>query len=242
MSATPETQIDTLATKAMEGLFERVRILEANDYYRPSVFTGAVSRPPTRAELDALLGTPESYNGNALILVRDTTNDKYWLVYGDGSGSEWYHVRMDATRDPIIGARLDHSVNQTITDATDTVLTWDTEIYDIGGFHDGVNPTRLTAPTDGLYHVGANVRWSNNATGERRVQLLHSSSGNAFASQSAHFASGTAVILLDQQVSMDYYALAGEYFEARVYQNSGGNLVLQHPTFHQFSIHLVHQS
>lgn len=38
---------------------------------------------------------------------------------------------------------------------TDTAVSWDTEVRDDGGFWNSGQPTRLTAPEDGWYHVGA---------------------------------------------------------------------------------------
>ena len=56
------------------------------------------------------------------------------------------------------GAYVSRSTTQSITNATATAISFDNEFFDVGGYHDNVNPTRFTVPTTGKYmfhfHVG----------------------------------------------------------------------------------------
>ncbi len=90
--ATPDTLITLDAIENLNRLIDRVRSLESNDYWQPVEFVGVTSDPPTQGEMDAILGTPESYNANMVALVKDTLNNRDWFVFGDAGGSTWYPV------------------------------------------------------------------------------------------------------------------------------------------------------
>lgn len=52
--------------------------------------------------------------------------------------------------------RLTHSTSQSIAEATETVVTFDTESHDTDTMHGSGNPTRITFTTAGLYVVSFN--------------------------------------------------------------------------------------
>ena len=83
MPADIESIIEQSAVRRIEKLINDVRRLQANDYYTPKSVVGVTSNPPTDAELDSLLGTPASYNRDTIVFIKDTTNSRYWFVYGD---------------------------------------------------------------------------------------------------------------------------------------------------------------
>lgn len=91
--STPEELINSLAEKQIALQNQKVRALESNDYYRPVDATGVTSDPPTQGELDSILGTPASYKTNVVALVRDTTNSRNWIVFGETDTNDWYAIK-----------------------------------------------------------------------------------------------------------------------------------------------------
>ncbi len=73
------------------------------------------------------------------------------------------------TGDPLTvnAARVGKTVAQLIpSTGTLTVLSWDTEDYDVGSLHDNaVNNSQLVPPVDGLYLVTANIHFGDSGTG-----------------------------------------------------------------------------
>lgn len=64
------------------------------------------------------------------------------------------------------------SSNQTLTTATPTAITADSENYDTDGMHDSVsNTTRITVNTPGRYLFSTCVRFGSGSTGFRQVQF-----------------------------------------------------------------------
>jgi hypothetical protein len=120
-------------------------------------------------------------------------------------------------------ARVTSSVPINIpSSGTATALTFDDERFDTADVHGSVNPTRLTAPRDGVYVVSANVSWDGaSAAGAREIAIVRN---------------GTAIILRDvvqpaaggntseQAVSTVTSLSSGDYVEVKLRQNSGGTL------------------
>lgn len=136
-------------------------------------------------------------------------------------------ARLEAQmrRPSAIGARVRHNANQTIADITQTVVAFNTEVFDTGGFHDNTTDnSRLTAPADGYYLFGFSVTFAFHATGVRYARFLYNG-GTVIGVSSVN-----AVTVTNQQTSIQastlYYMTAGDYMTMDVYQSSGGNLAL----------------
>lgn len=136
-------------------------------------------------------------------------------------------VTPKAIADSVVETRyrcmVKKSVNQTITNATATALTWDTELWDVGSMHDNVtNNERITIPRAGIYLVQAEIYWYSNAAGFRALWITKNG---------AEF-NGAPLIRMPAAISMDHViscssvmSLAvNDYLVANVYQNSGGDL------------------
>jgi hypothetical protein len=125
-----------------------------------------------------------------------------------------------------IGALVTKSGDQAITTATHTLLTFETEVRDVGGLHStSPNTRRLTVP-EGVsrVRVSANAAFAANATGARSLRILKNGAslpGVPFIRMVNTGASLAAVINVASGV-LD--VTPGDYFEASVYQDSGGNL------------------
>lgn len=122
-----------------------------------------------------------------------------------------------------VGARVYNSGDLTISNGTTTTLTFDSERYDTDTIHSTASNTgRLTATTAGKYVIVVSIRWAANATGVRLLQLrLNGTTLIGYVGQNA-ISAGTH----DMNLVSIYNMSATDYVEARVYQNSGGNLAV----------------
>ena len=151
-----------------------------------------------------------------------------WMFFGlDGkpyyrSGAAGATTRiLDDTAVP--GAAVYHNANQTITHGVSTFLSFNSEHYDTDTIHDtSTNNGRLTCKTAGVYLFYASVRWAANTTGTRVLETLKN--GTSVLTQdnrnaATAFATGVSI---SKTVSL----AVNDYLEARVYQDSGGDLAV----------------
>ncbi len=114
------------------------------------------------------------------------------------------------------GAHVYQSTLQSIPASTWTAVTYDTETFDDNSYHSTVtNPSRLTAPADGLYLVGGGNRLDN--TTARVINRLAVNGVDVAPQAETHgsgFLGDTNVVLLALS--------AGDYVEAQIYHNSSG--------------------
>lgn len=121
------------------------------------------------------------------------------------------------------GARVYHNISQSIPNATDTILAFNSEVYDTNTIHDPVtNNSRLTCKTAGKYLIIASVSFESNATGFRA--LLIWVNGATPIAVSDFNVSGAGRWM--QAISTIYSLALNEYVEAGVYQTSGAALNL----------------
>jgi hypothetical protein len=123
------------------------------------------------------------------------------------------------------GCRLEKSANQSISNSTDTALTWDTETFDTDTFHStSTNTSRITIPAGkaGYYQFNVNIGWGASSTGIRDLNI--SKNGTRF--QYFTF-NGQASNAQSFAYSAIAYGAVNDYFEIVVFQNSGGALNIQ---------------
>jgi hypothetical protein len=120
--------------------------------------------------------------------------------------------------------RAYNSANISLTTATLTILTLDSERVDVGGGHStAVNTGRFTVPAGGggFYHLTGCASFAGNATGFRELRLvLNGATSIAMQRLTTVSAAASTVV----QVSADYQLVAGDYVEMRAQQTSGGAL------------------
>lgn len=143
----------------------------------------------------------------------------YWVLEPGVSGTLYRGV--DTVSDLPIAARVSQTAAQTLTTGVGVVLTFDTEHFDPWGMHGATNTSRLTVPSPGWYSIGAQVVFTANSTGQRRLVLqvngatpIAGQAMMALTDSSAHRVNAAA----------EYWLNAGDYVEAVVTQSSGGNL------------------
>lgn len=153
------------------------------------------------------------------------------LSLGHVADGDWSQLRRnkDLLEAQAIGrgpaqARVFNDANISIgTSGTAQTLTFNSERFDTGNFHStSSNTSRLTAPTAGLYYVGANVQFDANVTGIRRAAIQVNGSG--FIADDSRKAADSGGFPTWVNVSTVYHLDATDYVEAVVQQSSGGAL------------------
>jgi hypothetical protein len=122
------------------------------------------------------------------------------------------------------GARVHNSANISVSNATNTDMTYDTERHDDESFHStSSNTERLTIPSGkgGDYFVSGHVQWAANGTGYRVCGLLLNGTTWIARVTEPGALSGDVTEIF---VSTVYRFAAADYVTLRVYQNSGGAL------------------
>jgi hypothetical protein len=138
-------------------------------------------------------------------------------------GEPYKPVTSTQSAPQIIAARVYHNAAQSIANATNTILAFNSERWDVGSCHDTVtNNSRLTAPAAGLYVMGANIAWDFSAAGTMRALHLKLNATTYIATDYAGPISAT--FGNNQNIACLYFLAKGDYVEVDVYQNSGGAL------------------
>jgi hypothetical protein len=184
-----------------------------------TVFTNAgaaIAKATVDAKGDLIAGTADNTIARLAVGANDT------VLTADSStatGLKW----AAPTTATFSGCKLYKSAAQTINNATTTVLTWNSETFDIGGYHSTVTDTsRITIPSgkSGYFQICANARWAINSAGAREFGIQDKNGTNIIIVTQPSIADE----YIGQSVSTIIYADATDYFEVRVYQSRGGTL------------------
>jgi hypothetical protein len=128
------------------------------------------------------------------------------------------------------GALATKSTSQSITGATNTLLTFDTESYgfDTATYHDNTtNNSRMTVPTTGYYRITACVTFdATNNSSYRNVNLLKNGTAVYQSSQGANGVDWTNI-----PISFVASATASDYFELQVYAPPNPTVVMANNTY-----------
>lgn len=207
----------------MKRLLRTVKKQETLQNNVPMTFYGTISYPPLVAEINNIIDTPSNVGTDFVGLIVDSVGGYQFLVWTDAN--DWYYMETTSSgTSAVLGARVKHSLNQTIADSTGTILSFNSEDYDVGSFHDNtINNSRLTVPITGYYKITAQVSWQQDTRGYRTLQIVHSFAGVIVDSTIAP-ADGKPTSHI---VTTDFYMQASEYIQVRVEQTSGGNLDIQ---------------
>lgn len=130
----------------------------------------------------------------------------------------------DPLSTPVPQARVYNSAAISVANATAyVILTFNSERYDEGGLHSTAsNTSRLTAPTAGLYAIGAHVSYAPNGTGGRALILRKNGSVvlDLETAAATTFGGFPTAMSIHTQARL----AAGDYVEVGCYQSSGGAL------------------
>lgn len=127
--------------------------------------------------------------------------------------------------------KLYNAGNESIANNTLTTVDFDSEDFDVGDLHDSVNPSRITIPAggDGLWLFVATGSWDGrNAAGGRTGVYVYKNGTIriAIAEETPDAASGDGNLGTTYSAVCFDLAVAGDYYEMKVQQNSGGALNL----------------
>jgi hypothetical protein len=125
-----------------------------------------------------------------------------------------------------IGCDLRKTANQSLSNNTNTAVTFDVENLDTNGFHDNsTNNSRITIPTGlgGKYLFNLTGRFAINSSGMRNIAIDINGSGGTGNLVRVPGWNGLSII----SASLILNLAAGDYVQFIAYQDSGGALDLQ---------------
>jgi hypothetical protein len=122
------------------------------------------------------------------------------------------------------GVAVKKTAAQSINNATFTAISWDSEDFDIGSYHDNsTNNSRITIPSGktGYFLLSGVISFGANATGNRGVELRKNGSGVDYIFFLAPAAVANAPAF---PFSFTISLAAADYLELFAYQTSSGAL------------------
>ena len=129
----------------------------------------------------------------------------------------------------LVGVCVTNSGDQALASGAFTALTFDTEIYDIGAMHDlGANTERLTCTEAGLHFIWGIIGWEGHAAGRRYTCVALNGVGGADRIAMAGGEWEDSVREPFHLVFCTYELAVDDYVTLLGYQDSGGNLNVQH--------------
>lgn len=120
---------------------------------------------------------------------------------------------------PQPSARVFNNASVSIPNNVHTAIAFNSERWDTTGFHNAINPSRLTAPVAGVYSMVANVAWAAGGGARRLVSIRLN--GETFISIDER---APSTLQVWQAVPGIWQMNAGEYAEVVVLQDSGAAL------------------
>jgi len=176
-------------------------------------------------------GTGNSIRSGATVALFDATNPST-QAHGDAAavGSAAVAARRDHKHampagGTDISVRVRHSVDQSIANAANTFVAFDTEDYDTDAMHDTVtNNTRITIKTAGKYILAFVGGFDANTTGHRVSSFVLN--GTDAIGSSTHPAGESGQRPYMSLVWQGNFVV-NDYIEVQVRQDSGGALNLK---------------
>ena len=154
-------------------------------------------------------------------------------VNSGATAPEWATVSSSPT---YVGASVYMSANQSISNSTDTKLSWNTEAWDTNAIHDSGSPTRMTVPSsyDGKWRVSGQIVTGSGSGG---VEISIYVNGTRYVAGTPNFGSAQlpssrgAMVTMNLELNLS----AADYVELECWQNSGGALNIFTASRYQFS-------
>jgi hypothetical protein len=141
------------------------------------------------------------------------------------SGSAWVAVGGSAAT--FTGVSCYNSGSQTISNNTDTIVLFDSELYDTNTFHStSSNTGRITIPTGqgGYYQFNCSVQFQNLSGGNRRV-ILYKNGSTMTGNIGYQIENGSGLTSI--KFTAVFSAVATDYFEMVAFADQGGAMNLE---------------
>src|SRR3990172_469536 len=120
-----------------------------------------------------------------------------------------------------IGARVFNSANESISNATLTAITFDSERYDTDNIHStSSNTSRLTANHAGKYIISGGMAYASNSTGQRFIGVRLNGATYIDVHEVLNIGANNHSV----SISTIYHLVINDYVELIAYQTSGGAL------------------
>jgi hypothetical protein len=158
---------------------------------------------------DAFARLAVGTNGHTLVADSTETTGLKWQAAASGS--------------TFAGCGLTKSAAQAISTTTTTFITFDTEEFDTDAYHStSSNTSRITIPSGkgGKYLFVMTANFASNGSGQRLLMLYKNGAVHKYSTSLA----GTASFSFRATTSVIVSAVATDYFEFAVYQDSGVSL------------------
>lgn len=118
--------------------------------------------------------------------------------------------------------RVTKASSQSLTTGVNTVVSFDTAVFDNGSLHDPNNNARIVAPSDGLYWFALTITFTSNATGVRACGIRLDGNTNVLIGGAMHQAANGQATRISASALVQLYA--GQYAELIAFQSSGTTL------------------
>jgi len=144
-----------------------------------------------------------------------------------------------ASTERTLAPTAERSTAQTLTTATQTKIEFDSVLYDSWNCWDlSPNPTRLTAPIDGIFMAIGTVAFQASASGHRALNILLNNTTEICRSDFPTV--GNSIDTHTTVTSPSFKMAAGDYIELRGWQNSGSNLDILASGDHKPTLTLIY--
>jgi hypothetical protein len=189
---------------------------------------------PTWSDFDpSVVVWAVGYNGEAL--VADTRYDGEFISFHTDDLAVFVVTPPGgAAGGTFVGVRVRRTSNVAIASGSTTIVSWQEADFDTDSFWNVSNPHRIVVPSAGYYMVGARSNWTQNATGQREIQIVHRDSANTLI-EGPYSVSVNASSAVSDGSSMTASGLilcsANDRLEVYVRQESGGDLNLNAELF-----------
>jgi len=188
---------------------------------------------------DGLGGNTIVKNGNQLLSASDIPRVNYEMVLRYSSANTAWELMNPARRSS--AAQRTRTTTQNISNATITIIDYETLVYD--NLSELDNTGRFTATTAGKYHISAqatlgSVAWD---LGEYVILYIYK---NGSEEKRGVWWSSQAVSTTAQQVgvsiSVDVDLDASDYIDIRIQHNQGGTpVIVADGSYNFFSVHSI---
>ena len=180
--------------------------------------SNAIQNAIIDAKGDLIVGTAADTPGR---LAVGTNNYVLTADSAEATGMKWAAL---ATGTTFVGCSLYKNANQTVNNATNTAITFQSESYDTDGFHDtSTNTSRITIPAGkgGKYLLTGSIGMSTGAN-EREISVWKNGTkfnimSQLYAQNLGGFYNGFCYVIS---------LVAGDYVELYMNQGSGGSLTV----------------